>query len=88
VDNSIASTNNGGRHESRGNSSRQLVWLAGHSFEGWGCSQCAWLFRPSGPPLGKSLDEMKQNYQRQLSHEFVVHACANHRKVKVASRSS
>jgi rubredoxin len=52
-------------------SSRKLVWVEGQSFEGWGCSECAWVFNPSGPPTGKSLDEMKLNFQAQLSEEFM-----------------
>jgi hypothetical protein len=38
-------------------SSRQLVHIEGQSFRGWGCSECAWLFHPYDPPVGKSLDE-------------------------------
>jgi hypothetical protein len=64
--------------------SRKLVRVEGRSFEGWGCSECAWLFNPSGPPVGKSLDEMKQNFQMQLSEEFASHDCANFRQVKRA----
>jgi hypothetical protein len=56
--------------------SRKLLWVAKESFEGWGCSECAWLFKPSGKPVGESLDEMKQNFQMQLSEEFASHACA------------
>ena len=42
---------------------------------GWGCSECSWVFHPSDPPIGKSLDEMKRNFQMQLSHEFESHDC-------------
>ena len=41
--------------------SRKLVRVKGESFEGWGCSDCAWVFNPSGLPVGRSLDEMKRN---------------------------
>jgi hypothetical protein len=88
VDDLITSSNDSLPQESPGNSPRQLVWLTGHNFEGWGCSECAWLFRPTGPPIGQSLDEMKQNYQRHLSDEFASHACAHHLRVKVAALSS
>ena len=56
-------------------SSRKLVWVEAQSFEGWGCSECAWLFNFSGRLSGK-LDEMKRTFQVQLSEEFTCHACA------------
>lgn len=69
-------------------SSRKLVWVEGQSFEGWGCSECAWVFNPSGPPTGKSLDEMKRNFQVQLSEEFMSHNCARRPQFKVAKLNS
>jgi hypothetical protein len=44
------------------------------------CSECAWVFNPSGPPVGNSLDEMIGNFQIQLAKEFALHACAEHRR--------
>jgi len=41
---------------------RQLVWIEEQRFWGWGCSECAWVFSPSGIPAGKSIEEMKQKY--------------------------
>jgi len=38
------------------NSSRDLVWIEGPNVEAWGCSECAWVFNPSGPPSDGSLD--------------------------------
>jgi hypothetical protein len=58
---------------SQGNLSRKVVWVEGESFEGWGCSECTWVFNPSGPPVGESLDEMTQNLRAQLSEEFASH---------------
>ena len=69
-------------HKSKESVSRKLVWVQGESFAGWGCSECAWLFNSSGPPSGKSLDEMKRNFQAQLSEEFTSHGCAEHHQVK------
>jgi hypothetical protein len=69
-------------HKGQESSSRKLVWVEGQSFEGWGCSECAWLFSISGPPTGKSLEEMKLNFQVQLSEEFVFHNCAHRPQVK------
>jgi rubredoxin len=56
-------------------SSRKLVRIEGQSLMGWGCSECSWVFHPSDPPIGKSLDEMKRNFQMQLSQEFECHDC-------------
>jgi hypothetical protein len=75
-------------HEGQESSSRKLAWVEGESFEGLGCSECAWVFSPSGPPTGKSLDEMKRNFQVQLSEEFASHACANRPRVKGAKLSA
>lgn len=59
---------------------RNLVWIESQSFEGWGCDKCAWIFNPSGLPTGKTLDEMKEHFQTQLSQEFAAHACDGHPK--------
>ena len=75
-------------HKGQESSSRKLVWVEGQSFGGWGCSECTWFFRISGPPTGKSLDEMKLNFQVQLSEEFASHACANHPRMKGARLAS
>ena len=50
--------------------------------------ECVWFFSISGPPTGKSLDEMKLNFQVQLSEEFASHACANHPRIKGAKLAS
>jgi hypothetical protein len=77
-----------GHQEGEESSSRKLVHIEGQSFRGWCCSECAWMFHPYDPPVGKSLDEMKQNFQMQLSEEFGSHACAENPKVKVAKFSA
>jgi serine/threonine protein kinase len=56
--------------------------LADESFRGWGCSECAWVFSPSGPPTGKWLDEMKENYERQRDKDFAAHVCAEHARAE------
>src|SRR6266581_1925990 len=38
--------------------------------------ECVWFFSISGPPTGKSLDEMKLNFQVQLSVGFASHVVA------------
>jgi ribosomal protein L37AE/L43A len=44
---------------------RKLVWVERESFQGWVCNECAWAFKPSGTLTGKSLDEVKENYEQQ-----------------------
>jgi hypothetical protein len=62
--------------EGQENSFRKLVRVEGRSFRGPGCSECAWVFNPTSPPDGKSVDEMIRNYQLQLSEEYASHVCA------------
>jgi len=69
-------------HKGQESSSRKLVWVEGESFGGWGCSECAWFFNLAGSPAGKSLDEMKWNFEAQLSDEFASHDCAERPRVK------
>jgi hypothetical protein len=56
---------------------RQLVWVKTPDFQGWGCSECAWRFSPLGPVVGNSIDEMKQNYERQRDQDFASHSCTD-----------
>jgi len=55
---------------------RKLVWIENQTLQGFGCSECNWRFNPSGAPVGKSLDEMKRNYEAQRDKEFAAHVCA------------
>jgi hypothetical protein len=57
---------------------RRLVWLEEKHFRGFGCSECAWVFNPSGPPIGNSFDEMMRHFELQRDREFSSHACADH----------
>jgi len=54
---------------------RTMVWVQTQSAMGWGCSECGWVFRPSGAPVGKSMDEVTQAFVLQRDKEFAVHAC-------------
>jgi hypothetical protein len=69
-------------HRSQETSIRTLVWVEGLSV-GWGCSECAWVFEFSGPPIGRSLDEITRKFQVQLSQEFAAHDCAEFPRAKV-----
>jgi hypothetical protein len=58
---------------------RKLVWIERRSFQGYGCSECAWVFKSSGTPAGKSLDEMKKDFEQQRDKNFAGHICTEHR---------
>jgi rubredoxin len=58
------------------------------SFSGWGCSACAWVFNPSAWPPGKSLEEMKTNFEARRRKEFESHACARTASAKPQSTTS
>jgi rubredoxin len=57
---------------------RILVWVERPNFQGWACSECAWAFNPSGPPVDESIDDMKMHYEQQRDKEFKSHVCAEH----------
>ena len=61
---------------------RKLLWIDEEPYGRWGCSECKWVFNPSGRPVGKSLDEMMQNYQQQRDNDFAAHLCADHPRVR------
>jgi hypothetical protein len=63
---------------------RTLIWIVEPWFQGFGCSECAWVFNPSGPPVGNSLQEMKEYYEQRRDKEFAIHICAEHTKAKKA----
>jgi len=63
--------------------SRKLVWIERANFQGYGCSECPWVFKSSGTPSGKSLDEMKKDYEQQRDKDFAAHACAQRSSGKV-----
>jgi hypothetical protein len=62
---------------------RAMIWVRTAQFEGWACSECAWIFNPSGPPVGDSLDEMKQDFERERDKGLASHVCAQHPTTKV-----
>ena len=67
--------------------SRKVVWVETQSSAAWRCPECAWVFNPSGPPIGNTLEEMKRNFQMQLSEEFASHDCAEHPRVRAGTAS-
>lgn len=56
---------------------RTMVWVK--RIEGWGCSDCAWVFVPTGPPIGNTMDEMMQTFSAQRAKEFESHICNKQR---------
>jgi hypothetical protein len=65
---------------------RNLIWIEKPYLQGYGCSECAWEFKPSGPPAGNSLDEMKEIFERRRDKEFAIHVCAEYPRAKKAKR--
>ena len=63
---------------------RKLMRIQEPHFLGWGCSACAWVFKPSGPPTGNSLDEMMEIFKRGRDKEFAIHVCAEQPRAKRA----
>jgi rubredoxin len=61
---------------------REMAWVEQDRFCGWACSVCAWVFNGSGPPVGRSIDEMKQRYETERDKEFKSHVCAAHPRAK------
>jgi hypothetical protein len=57
---------------------RTMIWIEGPRFQGNGCSECAWVFSPSGPPIGDSLSDMVEKYERRRDREFADHVCAEY----------
>jgi len=64
----------------------RLVWIDEKRFRGFGCSECAWVFNPSGSPAGNSFNEMMRNFELQRDREFSSHVCADHPSPRVPPR--
>jgi hypothetical protein len=61
---------------------RRMIWIEQQRFRGWGCSECAWVFNPSGPAPGASFGEMMRNFELRRDREFTSHVCAHHARGK------
>jgi hypothetical protein len=44
----------------------------------FGCSDCDWVFKSSGPPIGATLPKMLE----QLAKEFDLHDCRDYSRSK------
>lgn len=56
---------------------RRLERIKSQDFQGFGCSECDWKFKPTGALTAASLDDMKKEYQTHRDKEFAAHICAN-----------
>jgi hypothetical protein len=54
---------------------RQQIWIENPNVQGYGCSGCNWLFKPSSALVGETLDEMKRKYEALRDKEFAAHVC-------------
>ena len=72
------STANCARLPQRAAMNRTLVWIEQPHLWGFGCSECSWVFNPSGSPTGNSFDEMMRDFELQRDQEFTSHVCADH----------
>jgi len=54
---------------------RRLVWIENQNFQGFGCSECNWMFRPITALLHESLDQMKEKFEAERGKEFAAHVC-------------
>jgi hypothetical protein len=57
---------------------RELVRIQRYDFQGFGCSACGWRFKPSGALVGKSINEMKRDFEAQRDKDFASHVCSQH----------
>jgi hypothetical protein len=61
---------------------RKLVWVERPDFQGWCCTECAWVFNPLWPLVGGTIDEMKENFGQHRDKEFESHVCVEHQRAK------
>lgn len=54
---------------------RKLVWIKRSNFEGFGCSECEWMFKSTGALVSKTVDQMKRAYEAERGKEFAAHDC-------------
>jgi hypothetical protein len=69
-----------------GRMSRKLVWIQQQRFRGFGCSECAWVFKTSTAFAGMAYDEMMRHFEVQRDQEFAVHVCADHPRASSTER--
>jgi hypothetical protein len=57
---------------------RRLIWMERQNFQGYGCSECDWVFEPTSEVFGfgRSVEKMKQAYEVERDKAFATHVCA------------
>jgi hypothetical protein len=63
---------------------RQIIWV--EHIQSWGCSDCTWVFIPSGPPIGNTIDDMKGNFTAKRAKQFKSHVCAKQSRIQAKER--
>jgi hypothetical protein len=66
---------------------RGLAWIKRETFQGYGCSECDWKYKPAGVLSGGTLAEMKEIYEAERDKEFAAHSCVKHPRPKEPNSS-
>jgi hypothetical protein len=60
---------------------RNLIFVKKPNFEGFGCSECGWVFRPvSSALVGESIENMRDTFKSERDKEFAAHGCEQRAK--------
>jgi hypothetical protein len=54
---------------------RNLIFVKKPNFEGFGYSECGWVYKPSEDISGLTLEQMKTKFEAHRDKEFAAHAC-------------
>jgi hypothetical protein len=63
---------------------RKMVWTERPNFQGWACTECAWIFNPTGALVGESIEFMKR--RNRASKEWQI--CTAGRVEPIRCRSN
>jgi hypothetical protein len=61
---------------------RKLIWSGASTKVGWTCSECDWVLNPKDAPVGNTLREMEESFERSGAKAFEAHVCAEHPRKK------
>lgn len=64
--------------------SRKLKLVERPDFVGWGCSNCAWVFRIPEKHKSASLGDLIRETEAIRDNAFEAHACSSHQERKTA----
>jgi hypothetical protein len=54
---------------------RNLIFVKKPNFEGFGCSECNWVYKPDEEIAGLSLEDMMKKFEAHRDKEFAAHGC-------------